>query len=1106
MFAEMTKDSYLIDHVELTPHFQRSIRIDIDLNKEDVLNGYVLQPTAKQVLENLANALVNSKQSAFTWTGPYGGGKSSLALLLSSLVSPNKKLKEHAASILELDKNSEISKAFEGKWFFLPVTGSRESIVELIYTAAEKFLPNFPKPKGRRPKDVIGVLDDYTRQKRCKVLLVIDEMGKILEHMTNQGEDVHFFQDLAERTRERRGIVTIGILHQSFEQYAQRLGKELRDEWMKVQGRYVDLPLNSTNDETLTLISRAISANYKHPGGQERAKIVVQALKKRKPNSSTSLEATLAACWPLHPIVATLLGPASRKRYGQNERSLFAFLSSVEAKGLREFLEHTKFSPDVSYGPSEYWDYLNFNLSAAIQTSSDSRLWSLMTDALERANRFTLKHQRLVKSIAVIELFKESTGLLATNEVLETLDIAKGSDLQKLLQSLAQASVIVFRKHIDAWALYAGSDFDIETSLEEAKAEIGEPSSEVLSKLIDPNPVIAKQHYWNSGCLRWFTKQLLTISAVKSRSPIKIDEGAGGAFILVLPDELTGNKKFKDLLRAESRALLEDARLQHVGVILGASSPENANSILQSAKELAALQLILSTRAELDGDPVARQEIQGRIEAALIELETQIESAMLEASWTYAGDEFLRFDRNSGLGYIASRVAETVYCDCPRFDNELLNRQSLSSSAVKARKELLYKMLSSENEENLGYTGFSADAGLYGSVLKDRLHVRVGDTYRFVCGTSKSDENLTKLWRATEMALAQAPNGLSLKQIYELWEGKPFGLRKGLLPILLFAFYLASREKYAIYSQTMFVPKLSETHIDELLKFPEEFALKEVHLSEEQTKLLDQLSKSLTKTQTALFETTPLDVARGLVVRILRLPAWTRRTAEVTPDTLRIRAALLAAHDPNALLFHELPKVLGTTEADVILTQLTAAIEELESALGIKVRKITDTLFKALEEQPGNYKSIKQRATRLKGLTGDPELNGFILRLADYDGSEDQQLQLVATAARKQLKDLTDADLKSAENQLLSWSLEFKRLELLSVLSGRSKGKYMLNLAYGLSDKEESTVIQFDVSDENRRLAAAHAKKVLALLSTLDRRTQLATLAHTSQLLAGEMK
>lgn len=1102
----MKKTTFLINHVELTPHFQRSIRIDTDLNEEDVLKGYVLQPTAKTLLENLANSLLNSKQSAFTWTGPYGGGKSSLALLLSSLVSPNRKVKDQARSILSLNEGSDIWRAFEGKWFFLPITGSREPIIDLIYKAADEFLPNFPKTRGRRPKDVITVLDDYCREKRCKILLVVDEMGKVLEHMARHGEDIYFFQELAERTREKRHIVTIGILHQNFEQYAQRLSKELRDEWTKVQGRYVDLPLNSTNDETLGLISRAIGANYAHPVSKKISKTVFQSLRKRKPNLSSNVEQTLSACWPLHPIVAIILGPASRRRYGQNERSLFAFLSSVEAKGLREFLEHTKFSETTAYGPSDYWDYLNVNLSSAIQGSNDSRHWSLMTDALERSNRFSLKHQELVKSIAVIELFKDSSGLLATNEVLETIGIAPTEELSRLLQSLAQASIIVFRKHIDAWALYAGSDFDIESSLEEAKAEIGEPAVDVLAKLIDPTPVVAKQHYWNSGCLRWFTKQVITMTRLRSHNVIKVDEGAGGVFVLVLLDEATGTKKFSEKLRAEAKAFSADPQFKHVGIILGATSLEYADAILQSVTELAALQLLLTSRAELDGDPVARQEIQGRIEIAQVTLEGLLETAMIQADWTYAGEEPLPFDRNSGLGYIASRVAEAVYNFCPKFDNELLSRQSLSSSAVKARKELLYSMLNSEQEENLGYKGFSADAGLYGSILKDRIHQRVGDTHRFVCDNAKRSDNLSRLWRTTEDLLSRASDGVSFAEIYDTWEGRPYGLRRGILPVLLFAFYLANREKYAIYSQSMFVPSLSETHIDEFLKFPDEFFLKEVRLTDEQSRLLTSLSKSLTKSPTTLFGTTPLDIARGLVARILRLPAWARRTAELSADTLRIRAALLSAHDPNALLFHELPRVLGTVDSDVILANLTQTIDELESALEKRAKRIINSLCNALEEPDENAKAIQQRATLLKGLSGDPELNGFLLRLAEFDNSYEQNLLLVAAAARKQVKDLTDADLKNAENQILTWCLEFKKLELLSVLSGRAKGKYMVNLGYGLSDRKKSTVLQFDMSAESKRTAEEHAQKVLALLSKLDRNTQLATLAHTSQLLVGVEK
>jgi len=1098
----MRRTKFLIEQVALTPHFQRSIRIDIDLNKEDVLTGYVLQPTAKSVLENFARSLQHSKQSAFTWTGPYGGGKSSLALLLSSLVSPRRQLREHAKKILDIDDNSEIVKAFSQKWRFLPITGSRESITELIYSAADKFLEDFRKP-GRRSRDVIGALEDYAKAKRCKILLVVDEMGKVLEHMAKAGEDIFFFQDLAERTREHRNIVTVGILHQSFEQYAQRLSKELRDEWAKVQGRYVDLPLSSTNDETINLVSQAINANYAHPQSLEYAEIVFKTIKIRRPNISAEIKRNLDQCWPLHPVVATVLGPASRKRYGQNERSLFAFLSSVEAGGLRSFLEQTKASETANYGPAEYFDYLNLNFGAAIQSSGDSRLWALISDALERVNRLSTNHQRLLKSIAIIELFKDSSGLQATTEVLGTLGIASSSELEKLLNALAQNSIIIYRKHIGAWALYAGSDFDIESAIEEAKAEIGELSTELLAKLIDPAPVIAKEHYWNSGCLRWFTKQILSITALKQRKGIRLDEGSGGAFILVLPDEISGVQKLPEILQEESKLLSNDSNFQHVGIILGSTSAELSTAILQAAQESAALDLILRSRTELESDPVARQEIRGRIEAAEITLETQLEAAMLQAGWTYAGGIHHKFDRKAGLGIIASYVASDTYKYCPEFHNELLNRQSLSSSAAKARKDLLYKMLASEHEKHLGYTGSSPDAGLYGSILRDRIHLSYGETWRFVCDSTKADK-LGMLWRETEALVNASADGISLAEVYRFWEGKPFGLRRGIIPVLFFAFYLANREKYAIYSQSVFIPNLTEIHIDEFLKSPDEFLVKEVRLTDEQETLLRELSHSLAKTQHVLFETSPLEIARGLVARILRLPSWTRRTAKLSPDTRRIRASLLAASDPNALLFHELPKVLGTNDSDKILSELTKAIEELESALPKQLGAVMDSMLSALGEKSSNLKLLNQRAIAIKGQSGDPEMDGFLVRVSEFTNSTEQALDMVSIAAKKQARDLTDLDFKAAENQLLSWCLGFKKLELLATVNNRSKGKYVLNFGYGLHNSQQKGILQFQVSDENRKQAETHAKKIKKLLESLDKETQLAALAHTSHMIAEE--
>jgi hypothetical protein len=101
----------LSDVVSISRQFLRSVRIDTDLGREDALSGYICQGTARSLLENMSKQIVETNQRAFTWTGPYGGGKSSLALGLCSLVSSNPKLRAKARQVLGLVEGSLVQRA-----------------------------------------------------------------------------------------------------------------------------------------------------------------------------------------------------------------------------------------------------------------------------------------------------------------------------------------------------------------------------------------------------------------------------------------------------------------------------------------------------------------------------------------------------------------------------------------------------------------------------------------------------------------------------------------------------------------------------------------------------------------------------------------------------------------------------------------------------------------------------------------------------------------------------------------------------------------------------------------------------------------------------------
>jgi hypothetical protein len=95
----------------------------------------------------------------------------------------------------------------------------------------------------------------------------------------------------------------------------------------------------------------------------------------------------LDRCWPLHPATAALLGPVSRRRFGQNERSTFAFLNSSEPEGFQDFLRVVPVDDLATFEPARLWDYLQINLEPAILASPDGHRWAQGAEAVERRRR-----------------------------------------------------------------------------------------------------------------------------------------------------------------------------------------------------------------------------------------------------------------------------------------------------------------------------------------------------------------------------------------------------------------------------------------------------------------------------------------------------------------------------------------------------------------------------------------------------------------------------------------------------------------------------------------------------------------------------------------------
>lgn len=1075
------KGQSLSDLVHISRHYQRSIRVDADLGRLDALAGYICHSTATSVLENMARQLAETNQRSFTWTGPFGGGKSSLAVALASALHPDKNLRTHARNALKLSAIPAFDKAFPARkgWLIVPVVGKRASVVAELNAALRKAKGKGADHRKISPTNLINELCQ-TAEDRSQdgVLVILDEMGKFLEASAlGQGDDVYFFQEFAEAAARANGkLVVVGVLHQSFAQYGARLGTDTRDDWAKVQGRYIDLPFVAASDEVVELIGRAVEAKRRPPSMQEASKAIANSIRSRRPAVGGKFADALAACWPLHPAMAALLGPISKRQFGQNERSTFGFLASVEPHGFHSYLQATPIKSATWYRPDNYWDYLRANLEPAILASPDGHRWSQAVEAIERTeaktgNPFLVE---LIKNIAVIDLFRNGSGLAADTAVLCAIFYKQPiAEIEKGLEELSRMRVALFKKHIGAWSVFEGSDFDIDVAIAKTLAASPGVDYNQLAQLMGLHPVVAKRHYHETGTMRWMDLSLSRLDEAERLAQKYVPaKGEFGLFALALPGRGVG-------IKAAQRRARESSRRSPWPVLVGI--PLNHARIEELGAELVALEAVKDLH-ELQGDAVARREVHARLASVKANLEEQLQAAVTNAQWFDGSDKPV--EAGARLSPIASDLADELYPSAPLVWSELVNRDSVSSNSVKARRDLLHRMLTHERAEHLDIEGFPAERGLYETLLRSTgLHREVSEGHwRFVPPDGQSETRFSEIWQATRDLFVDSSSRVKASDILDLWSAPPFGVKAGIQPVILAAFLLAHQSNVAVYKDGVFIPRLTDADIDEYLQDASRFSLRWVVIDEDKARILGGIANILAEVGHAAEARDPLEAARGLVALVFNLPEWTQRTHQLSDSARKIRDTLLKASDPHKVLFVDLVALLDAGDGDTYVETLRNPITELAGAYEAMLRSVDSAMLEALDAPPAQLDRLRARAEAVAGITGDLRQDSFATRLAKHDGSTVSIEGILSLAANKPPRDWTDRDIDAATLEISKVALRFRQAEAFVSVKGRKPNSEAFAVVIGAGTGTKMISRSFDITDRHRKAVEAKADELASQL------------------------
>lgn len=1084
----------LSSKVQVSERFQRSIRIDTDIGDEAIISSFICPQSSIEVLLSMARGRQEAGEAAFTWTGPFGSGKSSLVVALGALLGGESRLRKRAESVIGEKNAAQILKAFDTSprkgWTFIPVVGSRGNVAEALISAIKV---GTKTRKQLTADNLVEGLSDIAKQEDCGLFIVLDEMGKFLEGAGEGNSDIYLLQQLAELAARSKGkIVILGILHQAFAEYARRLTRDVRDEWTKIQGRFVDLPLNVAGEELIDLVGRAIKSDKK-PSKSEVARTTAEHIQNHRRINVGVLSKSLSQCWPLHPVVAALLGPISRRRFGQNQRSVFGFLNSAEPNGFQEFLKNAPLAEDSLYAPARLWDYLKANLEPSIMASPDGHKWSLAVDALFRAEASgsDKKALEVLKCIALMDLFQERSGLSPDKELLSLCVEPKG--LKDVLEKLVSQSIICYRNHKKAYSLHQGSDFDIDSETEEAYKQTPVLDFDRIRKAARFQPVVAKKHYHETGALRWFEVDL--VPAEQAEAVAKAYEPKDGAIGLVMV--VIGASEVWDINK-----ICRDAAGANDKWPVFVSAAQSSTQIRSHARELQALEWIRNNNPALGGDTVARREVESRAAKIKDGLEEYLSGTLASGEWFIKDEKKPVSLTFKDLHAKASEKANEIYAESPKINSELVNRIKPSSNSMAALKELMNAMITKQGQERLGIEGYPAEGGLFETLLaSSALYVETesGFSFRLPKGEHQDTARLIPLWKAADKFFERNKNrAIPLIDLYSVWTSRPYGVKNGLLPFLALAYLMTRQNGYAVYHQGHYRPSIDAVFIDYLLKVPGEISLRSMNFSDIGQKILAGTAETLNRlhpTLSPLSETSePLAIARRLVMTVMNLHPWVLKTNQLSKHAKSLRDMIKIANDPNKVLFDDLPKVFKEYEENLnkgdvqpIISALENSLQEMVSAYPSLVSGFRQQLFDELQIEGNGQDAldeIHRRAKNIVHVSGDFKLDAFAGRLAAFKDTSDDLEGLLSLAADKPTRDWIDLDVSRAKLRVAELSQQFNHTEAFGRVQNREDYREAISFMVGLNGKPKTFVREFTVKQTQQTIVQKIEEQLYKILTS----------------------
>ena len=923
------------------------------LRDGDLDFDYIVTDNAQKIFDALTNTQGKAAK-CFNLIGSYGTGKSSFLVAFEQTLLGKQQFFD--------------TKGLALSPVFLKIVGTHASFQKVI--AKELGLRTNASAKQILEKlKALGTNGQPT-------YLVVDELGKHLEYAltNNPKEETYFFQQLAETINNPDNTMHwVGTLHQGFDSYATGASERDVQEWEKVSGRFVSLNFNEPATTLLKLMNKRLegmSISAKNIDKANAVTVKSQLMPKAFGELATKLDTA-----PFDALTA-FFAISLLQKYGQNERSVFSFLSAEGPGTLGNFDGKFYSSKDlVAYAIERLSHFIYSN------NNPDKLIWEAAERAIQRADSHSgtppLASRLAIRTVLLSNIFGREGSTFDLKSLKSYITALAGRKMAAVVDELVDKNILQYLRHKGKVVFVEGTDVNLQNELRIARKKLPPEidfGGEVM-KRVALAPKLSRGHFIDQGTPRFFHFSFHHPSLSTDNS-LRLGNGVCHVYLDNAPDSWGVERGFPEVTVTLTRH-------QH----------------LQDLAKLILLHEVILEK--YSDDLVVKQLVAHEKNHVEAELQSQTLALMCssETIWTSETGEQHSVQDTKQLNEFLRLVLDRTYMDAPRIYNELINQHKLATPINTARKNILGKLCNRASTPDLGLPEkrYPAEKSIFLSTWVNE------GLYNFDSGELLSpgtDSSYALAWVACEDFLNQAERGkVNLSDLFEKLRQAPFGMKDGLLTYWIPLFLLSHEDHFALYynPEDKYLPYLSSDIFESLIKKPSDFSIKKFSFQGVSQATLNQY-KVIAKVddQDAEARGTYLSIFTNFILLHRSLNKYSLATNSIGPEAKALRSAIENASDPETALFDTIPRAIGFYSI-------------ANSEDGEEIQEYFRKLQLAARELAGSYSELLQRL--FESIT-----SAFALEVEDFDSAK----QTIVTTLNKIDKSALHVRLRTILERLTS--------------------------------------------------------------------------------------